>query len=113
MTRRGLETTDGGGCLLLPTFIVGLYRQHLKGSTELHFRHGYSFSWRSALDPHLTTDLLAAQEICLADRLSQTAVGSLRCSIVVAITVRGRRLQRQLNLDRAAGRPVGAAPTRP
>jgi magnesium transporter len=31
--------------LLLPTFIVGLYGQNLKGSPELSFRYGYAFSW--------------------------------------------------------------------
>jgi magnesium transporter len=31
--------------LLVPTFIVGLYGQNLRGSPELHWRHGYLFSW--------------------------------------------------------------------
>ncbi len=31
--------------LLLPTFIVGLYGQNVKGSPELHWAHGYAFSW--------------------------------------------------------------------
>jgi magnesium transporter len=31
--------------LLLPTFIVGLYGQNLKGIPELHFRYGYAWSW--------------------------------------------------------------------
>lgn len=31
--------------LLLPTFIVGLYGQNLRGIYELHWAHGYLFSW--------------------------------------------------------------------
>ena len=31
--------------LLLPTFIVGLYGQNLKGAPELTWSHGYLFSW--------------------------------------------------------------------
>jgi magnesium transporter len=31
--------------LLLPTFIVGLYGQNLKGAPELSFRYGYAWSW--------------------------------------------------------------------
>jgi magnesium transporter len=31
--------------LLVPTFIVGLYGQNLRGSPELHWSHGYLFSW--------------------------------------------------------------------
>jgi magnesium transporter len=31
--------------LLLPTFIVGLYGQNLRGSPELRWSHGYYFSW--------------------------------------------------------------------
>jgi magnesium transporter len=31
--------------LLLPTFIVGLYGQNLRGSPELHWSFGYSWSW--------------------------------------------------------------------
>ena len=31
--------------LLLPTFIVGLYGQNLKGIPELHFHYGYAWSW--------------------------------------------------------------------
>jgi magnesium transporter len=31
--------------LLLPTFIVGLYGQNLKGAPELRWSHGYLFSW--------------------------------------------------------------------
>ena len=31
--------------LLLPTFIVGLYGQNLRGSPELHWAHGWWFSW--------------------------------------------------------------------
>lgn len=31
--------------LLLPTFIVGLYGQNVKGSPELGFRYGYAWSW--------------------------------------------------------------------
>ena len=31
--------------LLLPTFIVGLYGQNLKGVPELHMRYGYAWSW--------------------------------------------------------------------
>jgi magnesium transporter len=31
--------------LLLPTFIVGLYGQNLKGIPEFHFRYGYAWSW--------------------------------------------------------------------
>jgi magnesium transporter len=31
--------------LLLPTFIVGLYGQNLRGSPELRWAHGYLFSW--------------------------------------------------------------------
>lgn len=31
--------------VLLPTFIVGLYGQNLKGSPEFGWAHGYSFSW--------------------------------------------------------------------
>ena len=31
--------------LLLPTFIVGLYGQNLKGSPELSWAHGYWWSW--------------------------------------------------------------------
>jgi magnesium transporter len=31
--------------LLLPTFIVGLYGQNLRGSPELSWRFGYSWSW--------------------------------------------------------------------
>ena len=31
--------------LLLPTFIVGLYGQNLKGVYEFHWAHGYLFSW--------------------------------------------------------------------
>jgi len=31
--------------LLLPTFIVGLYGQNLQGAPELHWAHGYLFSW--------------------------------------------------------------------
>lgn len=31
--------------LLLPTFIVGLYGQNLKGMPESGFRYGYAFSW--------------------------------------------------------------------
>ena len=32
-------------CLLLPTFIVGLYGQNLRGSPELHWGFGYWWSW--------------------------------------------------------------------
>ena len=31
--------------LLLPTFIVGLYGQNLRGIYELHWAHGYLWSW--------------------------------------------------------------------
>jgi magnesium transporter len=31
--------------LLVPTFIVGLYGQNLKGSPEQRWEHGYAFSW--------------------------------------------------------------------
>jgi magnesium transporter len=31
--------------LLLPTFIVGLYGQNLKGIPEFGFRYGYAWSW--------------------------------------------------------------------
>lgn len=31
--------------LLLPTFIVGMYGQNLKGVPEFGFRYGYAFSW--------------------------------------------------------------------
>jgi magnesium transporter len=31
--------------LLVPTFIVGLYGQNLRGAPELHWSHGYLFSW--------------------------------------------------------------------
>ena len=31
--------------LLLPTFIVGLYGQNLRGIYEFHWAHGYLFSW--------------------------------------------------------------------
>jgi magnesium transporter len=31
--------------LLLPTFIVGLYGQNLKGAPEFAFRYGYAWSW--------------------------------------------------------------------
>jgi magnesium transporter len=31
--------------LLLPTFIVGLYGQNVRGAPELHWSHGYLFSW--------------------------------------------------------------------
>jgi magnesium transporter len=31
--------------LLVPTFIVGVYGQNLKGSPEAHWAHGYAFSW--------------------------------------------------------------------
>ena len=31
--------------LLVPTFIVGLYGQNLRGSPELRWSHGYLFSW--------------------------------------------------------------------
>jgi magnesium transporter len=31
--------------LLLPTFIVGLYGQNLRGSPEFHWANGYLFSW--------------------------------------------------------------------
>jgi len=31
--------------LLLPTFIVGMYGQNLRGIPEFHFRYGYAFSW--------------------------------------------------------------------
>lgn len=31
--------------LLLPTFIVGLYGQNLKGVPEFGFRYGYAWSW--------------------------------------------------------------------
>jgi magnesium transporter len=31
--------------LLLPTFIVGLYGQNLKGVPEFHWAHGYLWSW--------------------------------------------------------------------
>jgi magnesium transporter len=31
--------------LLLPTFIVGLYGQNLRGSPEISWAHGYLFSW--------------------------------------------------------------------
>jgi magnesium transporter len=31
--------------LLLPTFIVGLYGQNLRGVYEFHWAHGYLFSW--------------------------------------------------------------------
>jgi magnesium transporter len=31
--------------LLVPTFIVGLYGQNLRGVPELHWRYGYAFSW--------------------------------------------------------------------
>jgi magnesium transporter len=31
--------------LLLPTFIVGLYGQNLKGIPELRFHYGYAWSW--------------------------------------------------------------------
>jgi magnesium transporter len=31
--------------LLLPTFIVGLYGQNLKGIPEFNFRYGYAWSW--------------------------------------------------------------------
>jgi hypothetical protein len=31
--------------LLLPTFIVGLYGQNVKGSSVLGFRYGYAWSW--------------------------------------------------------------------
>ena len=33
------------GLLLLPTFIVGLYGQNLKGSPEMGWSWGYTFSW--------------------------------------------------------------------
>jgi Mg2+ and Co2+ transporter CorA len=31
--------------LLLPTFIVGLYGQNLRGSPEFRWANGYLFSW--------------------------------------------------------------------
>ena len=31
--------------LLLPTFIVGLYGQNVKGVPEFHMRYGYAWSW--------------------------------------------------------------------
>jgi len=31
--------------LLVPTFIVGLYGQNLRGAPELHWRYGYAWSW--------------------------------------------------------------------
>ncbi len=31
--------------LLVPTFIVGLYGQNLRGIPEFHWRYGYAFSW--------------------------------------------------------------------
>jgi magnesium transporter len=31
--------------LLLPTFIVGLYGQNVKGVPEFHFHYGYAWSW--------------------------------------------------------------------
>jgi magnesium transporter len=31
--------------LLVPTFIVGVYGQNLKGGPEFGWRHGYAFSW--------------------------------------------------------------------
>src|SRR5205085_11796807 len=31
--------------LLVPTFIVGLYGQNLKGIPEFHMRYGYAWSW--------------------------------------------------------------------
>jgi magnesium transporter len=31
--------------LLLPTFIVGLYGQNVRGMPEYHFRYGYAWSW--------------------------------------------------------------------
>ena len=31
--------------LLVPTFIVGVYGQNLKGAPEQHWEHGYAFSW--------------------------------------------------------------------
>jgi len=31
--------------LLLPTFIVGLYGQNLRGVPEFHWRFGYAWSW--------------------------------------------------------------------
>ena len=31
--------------LLVPTFIVGVYGQNLRGGPEFHWRHGYWFSW--------------------------------------------------------------------
>ena len=31
--------------MLVPTFIVGLYGQNFIHMPELHWRHGYAFSW--------------------------------------------------------------------
>jgi magnesium transporter len=31
--------------LLVPTFIVGVYGQNLRGAPEQHWEHGYAFSW--------------------------------------------------------------------
>jgi magnesium transporter len=31
--------------LLVPTFIVGVYGQNLRGAPEQHWQHGYAFSW--------------------------------------------------------------------
>lgn len=37
--------TAAASILLVPTFIVGLYGQNLRGMPEAHWRHGYAFSW--------------------------------------------------------------------
>ena len=37
--------TVGASLILVPTFIVGVYGQNFIRMPELHWRHGYAFSW--------------------------------------------------------------------
>jgi magnesium transporter len=39
------KLTAVASMLLVPTFIVGLYGQNLRGIPEFHWRYGYAFSW--------------------------------------------------------------------
>ena len=39
------KLTVGASLILVPTFIVGLYGQNFIHMPELHWRHGYAFSW--------------------------------------------------------------------
>ena len=46
--------------LLLPTFIVGLYGQNLRGSPELHWAHGYCSRGASSSSPRSPSSCTSA-----------------------------------------------------